>query len=54
MLPLSQPVGTSQFVDDGLVLNTGVGTRIIAKIKDFALKGCRAPARPTDRLHPTG
>lgn len=35
----SQPVGTSQFVGDSSLLNTGLGTGITAKRKDFALKG---------------
>lgn len=35
------------------ILNTEAGTGIIAKRKEFALKGRRAPALPTDWLHPT-
>lgn len=52
--PISQPAGTSQIVDDGLLLNTRLGTGIILKRKDFALKVHRALALPTDWLHPTG
>lgn len=43
----SQPVGTSQFVDDSLLLNTGLGTGITAK-KRLCSQRTRAPALPTD------